>query len=168
MKSEIRHDGEYPFDEVFICDRGHSHSVWEAVAEITEAAAKALLGMTDEQTLLNKGYVVYNASGSEATAVANCNGRYVIIRTKLDSVIDRYDERSVGRPIPDKGERGIGMTLAPMLRDGPVEVETGAHCPNSHYEDNIEVHVKNSRYWRERAERHLAELQRLSADGRAS
>jgi len=83
MNMQIHHDGEYPFDQVWICSKDHKHSVWKRVTNISEGKAKALLGMKEDQYLLNKGYVVYHSgpttpwlSTAMTAATSSCELRW--------------------------------------------------------------------------------------------
>jgi len=129
---QFPHDGEYPHDQVWTCDEGCKHAVWNRVAVITEDAARALLGMKPGQYILNKGYVVYHADYREILAVYNHDGRYSIIESKLDSLLKIYDGRYVGKPIEKiTGYEGsLGMTLAYMAAPDEIEVQVKQSCPN--------------------------------------
>ena len=132
MNMQIHHDGEYPFDQVWICSKDHKHSVWKRVTNISEGKAKALLGMKEDQYLLNKGYVVYHSGPDYALAVYSHDSSYIIMRTEVESVVRQFEDRHVGDPIEGLNTGGtLGMTMAYMTQPGTMEVGTSFRtCPN--------------------------------------
>lgn len=131
MNRQIHHDGEYPFDQVWTCSKGHKHNVWERVAVISEAAAKALLGMKEDQYLLNKGYVVYHSDFISAQAVYTHDSSYFIIRSSMGSVCEKFEGRQVGESIEGLNAGGtLGMTMAYMMAPDAIEVQSRSRkCP---------------------------------------
>jgi hypothetical protein len=131
METQIRHDGEYPFDQFWSCKEGHSHPVWEKVAVISEAAGKALLGMKDEQWFTSKGYVVYHTEfDTGSLAVHRRSNDYYIIRTNVSSIMDEFEDRRVGTPIPGINSGGaVGATIVHTMMPFGTEIRTDQCCP---------------------------------------
>lgn len=131
---QFPHDGEYPHDQVWTCDQGCKHAVWNRVAVITEAAAIALLGMKPGQYILNKGYVIYDVDYSGRTsAVYNHDGRFSIIQSNVLSIATRYEtHRHVGEPIEKVtgGEGSLAMTLGYIAAPDDIEIKNKQRCPD--------------------------------------